>query len=214
MGRTTSVVFALSALAASVASAAPKPPAQPPVAEGTLSVCAASGTRTVTGTFTYTFAAPASAGGTQTVTVAVGACSTPTFYPVGTQVAVLEAVPSGDAVTAITLAGASTLAATPAAGSATVTVGSGASSVTFATSGPLVAAQPANCQVPNVLGLGLLSAKAVLRRHACTTGVLRRKYSYAFTAGHVITELPRRGTVLAHNAPVNLVVSLGPQPSR
>jgi beta-lactam-binding protein with PASTA domain len=66
--------------------------------------------------------------------------------------------------------------------------------------------------VPNVIGLGLLAAKASIVKSSCTVGLLHRAYSRTFRAGHVISAAPRRGTVLAHKAPVDLVLSRGPRP--
>jgi hypothetical protein len=202
----------LVALALAPAAPAPKPPA-PTVAYGTISICATAGSRPVGGPLSFTAAAPASAGGTQTVTVAVGACSAQIFYPSGTSLTVVENVPAGAAVTAITLAGAGTLtASSPTAGSATVTIGTSTGTLTFTTSGPATTPALADCKVPNVLGLGLLAAKAQIRKHGCTVGTIRRRYSSGFRAGHVMAESPRRGSVLAHGAPVDLVLSRGPRP--
>ncbi|MGZ4354529.1 MAG: PASTA domain-containing protein, partial [Gaiellaceae bacterium] len=190
---------------------APKPPAPGPFAPptGTLVVCNASGARPVTGSFTYTLAAQASAGGTQTFNLAVGACSAQIFYPQGAPVTVTENVPAGYSVTSIAIGGGgSTISSnTPAAGAAIVTIGSGQSLLTFTTSGPVTTAAPRDCKVPNVIGLGLTAAKAALVKASCTRGLLHRAYSRTFRAGHVISESPRRGTVLAHGAPVDLVVS-------
>jgi hypothetical protein len=192
--------------------APPTKPFAPPT--GTLSVCNASGARPVTGSFTYTLAAPASAGGTQTLNVAVGACSAQIFYPQGTPVTVTENVPAGYAVTSIAIGGgASTISSsTPAAGAAVVTIGSGQSLLTFTTSAPATTGSGRDCKVPNVVGLGLTAAKAALVKAGCTRGLLHKAYSRTFRAGRVISESPRRGTVLAHGAPVDLVLSRGPRP--
>jgi PASTA domain len=221
------IVIALAALAASsapayartVATHPPAPaPAPAPVASGTLEACTASGARPVTGSFTYTLAAPGSAGGTQTLNVSVGTCSAPVFYPVGTAVTVTENVPTGYSVTSISIGGGqSTISAsTPAAGSAVVTIGSGQSLLTFTTSGPPLTPPTvsglSDCKVPNVVGLGLTAAKAAIAKAHCTLGLVHKAYSRYFRAGHVISEKPRRGTVLAHGAPVDLVLSRGPRP--
>ena len=66
--------------------------------------------------------------------------------------------------------------------------------------------------MPNVLGLGLLGAKAALKKSACTLGRVTRAYSSAIPSGRVVAEKPRRGTVLGHTAPVDLVLSRGPGP--
>src|SRR5439155_12646847 len=126
----------------------------------------------------------------------------------GSTVTVPEAVPAGDTVASITLAGGeSTLSSSSAAsGSATVVIGLG-QAVTFQTTGPLP-----RCAVPNVVGLTLLTAGASLRKHSCRVGVVRRDYSSTVRAGRVISESPRRGSNLAHNAPVALVLSRGRRP--
>lgn len=178
---------------------------------GTLSVCNASGARPVTSPFAYTLAAPGSAGGSQTFTIAVGACSPPVFYPIRTAVVVTEQVPTGSAVTSISIspAGASTIASKdPAGGTATVTIRSGQSRLTFTTSGP----SGPDCDVPNVLGLTLAGARATLARSHCTLGRVSRAYSPVSKTGRVIASRPKHGLVLAHDALVALTVGLGPKP--
>jgi hypothetical protein len=218
-----SLIFALAVFATLPAVAfagglAPHPPAPggsvAPPPTGTISVCNASGARPVTGSFTYTIAAPAGAGGSQIFNIAVGSCSAAVFYPVGTVLIVTENVPSGSAVTSLVVSGgASTLASSSlSAGSGTVTVGTGASTATFTTSGPPGTFTPPSCKVPNVIGLTLTAAKAALIKQHCTTGVVRRAYSAVFNAGRLASSKPRRGTVMAHNAPVDLTVSRGPKP--
>lgn len=199
------------------AAAAPHPPvattpSAPP--SGTLSICNTSGARPITGSLSFTVAAAASAGGTQTITVAVGACAPQIFYPQGATVTITENVPSGYAVTATSIAGgASTLSsATPASGTAVVLVGTGQALVTFTTSGPAARPEAINCKVPNILGLGLTATKTALAHAHCTLGRIRRAYSRGFRAGHVMAEAPRRGTLLAPRAPVDVVVSRGPKP--
>jgi hypothetical protein len=206
------VVAAVAPAAYSRGFAPPPKPFEPPT--GTLEVCNASGARPVTGTFTYTLAAPASAGGSQIFNIAVGTCSAPVFYPQGTPVTVTENVPSGYSVTTITIGGGgSTISSsTPAAGTAVVTIGSGQSLLTLATSAPATTATARDCKVPNVLGLGLTAAKAALVKAGCTKGLLHRAYSRTFRVGHVVSESPRRGTMLAHGAPIDLTLSRGPRP--
>ncbi len=200
----------LSLLALAAAAAAP---AAPP--SGTLTFCNASGVRPVTGTFTYTVSAPASAGGTQTFTIPVGSCSGRVFWNQGVTLTVTENVPTGDSVTGITVSGgATTITSTNlAAGSATVVIGSGQSILTFTTNGPPgTPIPPRPCKVPNVIGFNLAAAKAALKKSACTLGHVTRAYSRSFPAGGVVSEKPRRGTILAHAARVDLVLSRGPQP--
>lgn len=183
---------------------------------GNLTVCNASGARPVTGTFTYTLSAVASAGGTQTFNIAVGACSPMLFYTQGVSVTVIENVPTGDAVTGITLtptAGAGTTSVissnTLASGTATVTIGSGQATLTFTTSST---SGGIPCKVPNVFGLALTAAKAAIRKAHCTVGIMRKVYSNVFYPGVVYSQGPQRGTVLAPGARVNLTVSLGHRP--
>jgi hypothetical protein len=143
------------------------------------------------------------------VTIASGSCSAQIFYPQGVAVTVTENVPVGDSVAAITIGGGqSTLASSsPAAGSATVTIGLGQSLLTFTTNGPA-----RNCVVPNVIGLALTAATTAIRSAHCTVGVLHRVYSKTVRAGRVIGESPRIRTALAPSAPVDLVVSRGRRP--
>jgi hypothetical protein len=177
---------------------------------GTIAVCAAQGARPITGSLTFTLAAPAAAGGSHIVTVAPGACATPIFYPAGTAVSIVETVPSGDAVTAITFAGSGTLtASSPTAASATVSIGTSSGTVTFTTTGPAPAPTPAPCKVPNLFGLTLTTAKARLKSHACTLGLVRRASSKVIRAGFIMAQSPVRNAVRAHGAPVNVTVSRG-----
>jgi hypothetical protein len=207
------ILALLAALALSPAAPHPPAPAPAPVPYGTISICNTAGSRPLSGTLAFTLAAPASAGGTQTMNIAVGTCTAAVFYPSGTALNVLENVPSGSAVTSIVAGGSTTLSASsPTAGSATAVIGSGAGTLTFTTNGPSFTPPPPTCKVPNVIGLSLLAAKAQVRKHACTVGVVRHQYSNPFRAGYVLSETPKRGSVLAHGAPVNLVVSRGPRP--
>jgi eukaryotic-like serine/threonine-protein kinase len=211
------MAFAL-AVAAAAACAAPavgKPPPSPPPGAfappptGTLAVCNTSGPRPVTGTFTFTLSTVASAGGTQVLSIPVGACATQIFYPIGATVTVIETVPTGDTVAAISLAGGESKVAssTLAAGTAAVAIGAGQAVLTFQTNAPLP-----RCVVPNVVGLTLTNATTSLRKHSCRVGVLRRVYSATVRAGRVIRESPGRGSNLAPNAPVALVLSRGRRP--
>ena len=187
---------------------------------GLLTICNASGARPVTGTFVYTAAAPASAGGTLTFNVAVGSCAPRVFYPLGTSVTVIENVPTGYAVTGITLTptagGGGTTSVvssnTPAAGTATVTIGSGQATLTFTTSGSATGGGKSPCKVPNVFGFAFTAAKAAIRKAHCTVGVVHKVYSNVYYPSRVYSESPQRGTVLAPGAPVNLTVSLGHHP--
>jgi hypothetical protein len=204
---------ALATAASGWSAPGPKPGPTPPPS-GTLSICNVSGVRPITIALGYTAAAPASAGGTQTYTVGVGACTAQVFYTQGISLTVTENVPAGYSVTAITVAGgASTITTTNlAAGSATVTIGSGQSILTFTTNGPVKFTPPRPCKVPNVLGLGLTAARTALKKGACTLGRVTKAYSRAFPAGRVSSAKPKRGTILGHAAPVDLVLSRGPRP--
>ena len=128
----------------------------------------------------------------------------------GTQVTVLETVPTGFTVTGITIGGGqSTLAQTiPAGGVAIVTMGTGNSVVTYTTKGPGAPAA-AGCVVPSVVGLTLAAArKAVVRAH-CRVGSVYRVYSTRIPKGGVTSVKPKRGAHLAHNAKLRLSVSRG-----
>jgi hypothetical protein len=204
-------IVGLSAVAAPALARTPPTPAAaaqaPPT--GTLSVCASSGARPVTGAFLFTFAAPASAGGSQTLSVSVGTCSAQVFYPVGTQVIVTEAVPAGDSVESISVSGGgSTIASNnAAAATATIAIGLGQSLLTVKTNGPIH-----NCVVPYVVGLPSATAAASLHKSSCTLHVARKVYSRSIRAGRVVSQSPRRGTVLATNAPVDVFISRGRKP--
>ena len=201
----------LTVLAAALGAAAVA--AAPP--SGTLTFCNASAPRPATGTFTYTVSAPSSQGGTQTFSIPVGSCTGRVFWNQGVTLTVTENVPAGDSVTAITAAGgATTITSTNlASGSATVLVGSGQSVITFTTQGPPgTPIPPRPCKVPNVLGLSLAAAKVALKRGSCTLGLVTRAYSRTYPAGGVVGTRPVRGTVLAHNARVGVVLSRGPKP--
>jgi PASTA domain len=203
-----SIASALSLCIAATALAAPHPPQPAPVPIGTLSVCNTSGARPITNALVFSLVAPASAGGTQSITVPVAACSPQIFYPQGTSVVVTETIPAGYAVTSIAIGGGgSTITSnTPAAASATVTIGAGQSLITFVTSGP-----PRPCKVLAVTGLTLLSARSAIVKNGCSVGRVRRVYSRTTKAGRVISQYPRRGTTLSHGAPVDVVVSRGPR---
>jgi hypothetical protein len=212
---TTTVLAAcaLTATASAWSAPGPKPGPQPPPS-GTLAICNVSGVRPITIALGYTAAAPASAGGTQTYTVGVGACTTQVFFTQGVSLTVTENVPSGYSVTAISIAGGASAITSSnlAAGSATVTIGSGQSILTFTTNGPALFTPPRACKVPNVLGLGLTAARTALKKGACTLGRVTKTYSRAFPVGRVSSAKPKRGTILAHAAPVDLVLSRGPRP--
>ena len=185
---------------------------------GIVTVCNAAGARTATGSFIFTLSTIASAGGTTTLNIPVGTCAARIFYPQGVSVTVTENVPTGYAVTGITLnatkGGPGTTSVitsnTPSAGSAAVTIGTGQATLTFTTNGPPGALSP--CKVPNVFGLSLAAAAASLHRGHCTVGSVRKVYSNVFYPGIVYSQSPPRGTVLAPRAHVNLTVSLGHHP--
>jgi hypothetical protein len=185
---------------------------------GELILCNVSGARQATGTFTFTLVTVASAGGTTTLNVPVGTCTGRLFYPVGISLSVSENLPAGYAVSGITLTatqgGPGTTSGitsnTPAAGSATVAIGSGQATLTFATSGPAGAARL--CKVPDVFGFALPAAKAAIRKANCTVGIVRRVYSNIYYPAVVYSQSPQRGSVLAPRSRVNLTVSLGHRP--
>lgn len=210
--RKTACVLAVAWASAFVAPAFAKPPppapfTPPPPPSGTLTICNLSGTRPVSGSFPFTLAAVASAGGTQAVTIPVGGCTGQIFYPQGVSVTVTASVPPGDAVQSIALSGTTTTSvasSSPAGATATVTVGSGQATLTFTTNAP-----PPHCVVPSLAGLTLTAATTSLHKHSCRVGTLHRVYSKTVRAGRVISASPRRGTTLAPNAAVALVLSRG-----
>jgi hypothetical protein len=106
---------------------------------GQLKICKAADPNSatpVTGTFTFTLS-PASANGASSVTVPVGSCSLVQSYQVGTHVTVTEAANGGYAVSAITIAGSSTIGSSSLADrKATVTIAAGTSDLTFTNKGP------------------------------------------------------------------------------
>ena len=185
---------------------------------GELILCSASGVRSATGTFTFTLVTVASAGGTTTLNVPVGTCTGRLFYPVGVSLTVSENLPVGYAVTGIALnptpGGVGTTSVitsnTPAAGSTTLTIGSGQATLTFTTNGPAGAAR--FCKVPNVFGFGLTAAKTAIRKANCTVGIVRKVYSNIYYPSVVYSQSPQPGSVLAPRAKVNLTVSLGHRP--
>jgi len=203
------------ALVAGIAAAAVAvvlPTLAPAATSGTLSACNTAGAPAPTGSFLFTFAAPGSAGGTTSYNVAIGSCTGKVYYPVGTQVLVSETVPSGDSVTSITLTGDGTLnASTPSAGTATVTVNSGDTVVTFVTKAA-GAPPPPGCVVPRVAGLTLVTARKVLASRHCLAGKVVRVYTSVFPKGGVTGTVPKAGTHLPHNAKVTILVSKGPKP--
>ncbi len=212
LGATVTAVAALAAVLVAPALAGSSPSAVA-VDSGTLSVCNMSGNPPITIAMTYSLNAPAAAGGSQVLTASVGTCTPNVWYPVGTQVTVLETVPTGFAVTAITIGGGeSTLGQTTLAGGvAVVTMGNGNSVLTYTTKAP-GPPPAAACVVPNVIGLTLTAArKAVVRAH-CRVGSVQRVYSSRIPKGGVTSVKPKRGTHLAHNAKVRLVVSRGRKP--
>ena len=66
-----------------------------------------------------------------------------------------------------------------------------------------------NCVVPNVKGKTLSAAKRALRAHSCSAGKIKQAFSSKVRAGRVISQSPKAGTHLKHNARVNLTVSKG-----
>jgi PASTA domain len=211
LGSVTAIVTAVLALAVP-AFAATSPAAV--AAEGTLSICNMSGVPPISLVLTYSLNAPASAGGSQVLSASPGTCTPVIWYPLGTNVTVLETVPTGFAVTAITLGGdgQSTLSQTlPSAGMAMVTIGNGTTTLTFTTKAP-GAPPAAACIVPRVIGLTLTAArKAVVHAH-CRVGSVSRIYSTRIPKGGVASVKPKQGAHLAHNAKVRIYVSRGRKP--
>lgn len=210
----TALVAALTAVALALvlpAVAASSPSARA-VEEGTLSVCNVSGKPPITIALTYALNAPASAGGSQVLSASPGTCTPNVWYPVGTNVSVLETVPTGFAVTAVTISGGqSTLAQTLlTAGMATVTIGNGNSFVNFTTKAPGPPPK-APCVVPRVVGLTLAAARKLVVRAHCRVGSVHRVYSKRIPKGGVTSVKPKQGAHRAHNAKLRLYVSRGPR---
>lgn len=176
---------------------------------GTLTVCSSAGDPPISTLIAFTLNGPIADGGTQVFTLAPGQCKGRYFYPVGTQVTVIENVPSGDVVTSITITGQSTLTQSlPASGLATITIGNVDSTVTFTTKGPGAPA-PRACVVPKVVGLTLAAARKAIKRAACRVKSVTRVYSKRIPKGGVTSTKPKRGTHLKHNGPVRVYVSRG-----
>jgi elongation factor P hydroxylase len=72
---------------------------------------------------------------------------------------------------------------------------------------------PGLCTVQDVFRQTLPAAKRTLARVNCRVGKIRRVYSKWARRGRVISQTPRRGTVLPNRGKVNLVVSRGRTPS-
>ncbi len=164
-------------------------------------------------------------------TILVGNIGTgPTVDPV----TVTEAVPSGETLVSMSGSGwncnasptctqTTSLAAGMSYGAITVTVnvasnasspqvntatvsGGGASSATASDSTTIVAGVP----VPNVVGDTQTAATAAITGAGLVVGTVTMAYSPTVPTGHVISESPVAGKVVASGSAVNLVVSKGP----
>jgi len=71
--------------------------------------------------------------------------------------------------------------------------------------------KPGRCNVQFVLRLTMALAKARLAQAHCGVGAVSSAYSKSVRAGHVVTQRPRFGTVLAGGGKVKLVLSRGPR---
>jgi PASTA domain len=209
LGATVALLAALAAVLVGPASARSTRPAAAADA-GTISICNMAGNPPITLPMTYSLNAPGAAGGSHVQTASVGTCTAAIWYPVGTQVTVLETVPTGFAVTAITIGGGqSTLSqAILAGGVAIVTMGTGSSVLTFTTKAP-GATGAAACVVPRVVGLTLTAARKAVARAHCRVKSVTRVYSSRIPAGGVTSVKPRVGAHLAHNAKIRIYVSRG-----
>jgi len=70
-------------------------------------------------------------------------------------------------------------------------------------------APPVRCRVPAVKNKPLaVAVRAILKRH-CSLGKIRLAFSKVVKKDHVISEMPRPGTVLPNQGKVNLVISRG-----
>jgi FG-GAP-like repeat/PASTA domain/FG-GAP repeat len=72
--------------------------------------------------------------------------------------------------------------------------------------------RPGLCTVQDVKRQKVLAAKRTIARANCRVGKIRRAYSKT-VRGHVISQKPKPGTVLADRGKVKLVVSRGRKPS-
>jgi hypothetical protein len=66
-----------------------------------------------------------------------------------------------------------------------------------------------DCVVPRLKGKTLKAARHALAAHVCTVGKIKRVPSRAVKKGRVISQRPRPGTLLGHDAKVGLTVSKG-----
>jgi beta-lactam-binding protein with PASTA domain len=69
------------------------------------------------------------------------------------------------------------------------------------------------CKVPKLKGRSLRGAKRLIKKHYCSVGKVRRKYSSRFKKGRVISQKPRAGTKHPTGWKVRLTVSKGPRRS-
>jgi uncharacterized delta-60 repeat protein len=74
-----------------------------------------------------------------------------------------------------------------------------------------VTAEFALCVVPKVKGKRVRSARSSIRRHHCSVGKIKRRYSKV-KKGRVSGQKPKPGTKQRYGGKVNLVVSKGPRP--
>jgi len=73
-------------------------------------------------------------------------------------------------------------------------------------------APPVRCRVPAVKNKPLaVAVLAILKRH-CSVGRIGRAFSKVVKKDHVISEMPKPGTVLPNQGKVNLVISRGHGP--
>jgi beta-lactam-binding protein with PASTA domain len=66
-----------------------------------------------------------------------------------------------------------------------------------------------DCVVPRIKGKGLKAAETAIKAHGCLVGKIQHAFSRTTKKGHVISQKPKPGEVLAPGAKVDLVVSKG-----
>jgi beta-lactam-binding protein with PASTA domain len=66
-----------------------------------------------------------------------------------------------------------------------------------------------NCVVPRLRGKSLAAAKRALKAHFCRPGKIKHAFSGKVKKGRVVSQKPKAGRHLKHNAKVGLTVSKG-----
>lgn len=148
---------------------------------------------------------------TLTVTEAGSGAGTVTSSPAGIACGSVcaQAYPSG---TIVTLSASASSGSKFAGWSGGVCSGTGTCVVTMSAAKVVTATftrLPKPCIVPKVKGKRLKAAERAIRSHACRVGRIKRAFSKNVKKGRVISQRPKPGRRLAHDAKVNLIVSKG-----